>query len=422
MLPAVATTSCTSCDTVSPLYAPADGVNLGTAISSTYGDGSGWVGTLCQTNVSVAGLPTADLMFACINTNNEFFDNSECEFETGLSNSQGILGFSPNAQSPAQLFFDQIRAAAGLANVFTIQLCALAGRLWLGGYDTNFMSGSITYLPSDQENYYYLVTATSLNVGNTAIGTDFGQTLVDSGTTEIVLLSTMYNTFVSTLTKLPNWTKIFPKDFFTSGDCYSQSQYSRQQIDTMLPQMNLTIGTTSFISNATSSYILFEYALNGDQITGLYCPGIDTNTDFTILGYAWMNAWTVVFDRAASTVGVAPTKNCDFFWEPAACVCSVPCGGGTANCYVCVDATLQTVANSQCSNLPQPADNNQPCNTQSCSTGTTAKPSGSGVSSAGGTTEAGGTVSTTEAAEHNFAPKLQVSIIVFLWALLVLLR
>lgn len=186
---AVASDRCTSCRGIHPLYVPSSGmVDQNIAVSSKYGDGSGWTGRALLDYVSVPALPantpSTGLIFAAIDVELKgFFSASPCPDMNQAITYQGIIGFAyaSIAVEGTQGFWTQLQQSNGntIPNVFTIQMCLTSGRLWMGGYDTNFFTSNLQYT-SVIDTSYYVVDLSTMGVGGQATGltsADFGQTV-----------------------------------------------------------------------------------------------------------------------------------------------------------------------------------------------------------------------------------------------------
>lgn len=123
---AVASSLCTTCTGVTPLFTETAANLVGTAnaVQSLYGTGTvGWTGSAYTETVSL-GTPTAtaSVIIAGINTQMAFFQTAGCDVATAAGNTnQGIMGFAypALAVSPTQSFFSQWQAqTTGNADVF----------------------------------------------------------------------------------------------------------------------------------------------------------------------------------------------------------------------------------------------------------------------------------------------------------------
>ncbi len=118
---------------------------------------------------------------------------------------QGILGlgYTVLAVPPTQSWMDLLAASGGAPDVFTIQLCATGGRFWLGGYDSSFFNGSLSYTPIVQK-VWYIVRMNDLQFNGHSVGvTSFGSVIVDSGTTALVLPPSVYTALIAMSMRTP---------------------------------------------------------------------------------------------------------------------------------------------------------------------------------------------------------------------------
>jgi hypothetical protein len=95
------------------------------------------------------------------------------------------------------LFDDMV--SQGVHNSFALQLCDVttdtsqSGRLWIGGYDSNYTASAMQYVPLVSQDYYS-VAMSGFNVNGQALSgfSQFSEgTIVDSGTTLIILKSSV---------------------------------------------------------------------------------------------------------------------------------------------------------------------------------------------------------------------------------------
>jgi cathepsin D len=248
----------------------------GTDFNITYGSG-GVTGYFSTDSVTIGGLTATGVSFG------------EIMVEDGLSfvaaKFDGICGMafqsiSVDAEIPAFYYFHQ----QGLIgqNMFSVYLTPTAGQtgsaLILGGIDTQYYTGAITYVNLSQEDYY-MVSIDSLTYNGTAYGGSGINGIVDTGT--------------SLLVGNPGWISTLLEAFPGTVTC--------DMIST-LPPIIVTLGGTAFPIPA-SSYVL---DIEGECLLGVM--SLEFPPDFgnaMILGDVFIRTYYTVFDLGNQRVGFA---------------------------------------------------------------------------------------------------------------------
>jgi len=318
----VASSKCTDCG-VTPLYTPgAMAVDQMTMANSQYGSGS-WTGEVYQDSVGFASDPTVPLKFAAITTQTNFFGPMMCEAGGGY---QGIMGLDrAKSELPGtNAFFDQFVSARGIADVFATELCDTTGTLWLGGYDAKAATGAPQYTPFTTDiasSYYYTVDLESIAVAGAsapvavASGAMFPDTVVDTGTTALVLTSGAFTSLTNDIASSPGFSKIFGSvgaSWFSSQLPCGAAGTSKADIDAALPTLTLTFGKGPGITiemAPSESYLV--------PVTGYgWCALMTTAPSgqqfplAAILGSPFLRSQITIFDRANSRIGFAPHTAC----------------------------------------------------------------------------------------------------------------
>ena len=333
---AVASSNCSQCTIpsmnggastpVTPVYMPGStATDLMSTVQAQYALGQ-WTGELYQDTVSLKGVNAqTTLKLAAIQTQSQFFTASGCNFGAVAFQPEGIAGFGPDdlATMQEQVFVNRLAAQMAVPHVFAVELCPIGGQLWVGGYDAQKaqVTGDVHYTPLTA-SHYYSIGLGDMALGGTSLGfgaTDFRTSIVDTGSTGIVLPTAIFNTLVQTIGNNQTFAGGFPgstSGWLAGANCF-QSKYTSAQLDAMLPGLSLTLpdangGTFQISLTATESYL----APSGDG-TGntYYCAGILENTAAagvgTILGVASMSAHLVIFDVANSRIGFATQSFCN---------------------------------------------------------------------------------------------------------------
>jgi len=162
----------------------------------------------------------------------------------------------------------------------------------------------------------------------------FGETIVDSGTTELTLPTDVYNNLGNQLLSNSIFAWNFPT-IFSGDDCYTPTDgLSPDQLNTQLPQLTITLGSgATLYLDPVGSYL--RPIVPSDLSSICYVLGIaPTSNANTILGWAVMNQYTTIFDRANQRIGFAPTQNCGSSNQvpSAAGVWKVTATGSCTNC------------------------------------------------------------------------------------------
>lgn len=328
----VAATGC-SCGSASPLYTPGTtAVNEHTTTSSQFGSGS-WAGAVYQDSVALGTSASTPVKLVAISTQQQFFEPIQCDSKSG--GTQGVIGFGPGASAVQGTngFFDDFVATTKLPDVFATQLCETTGTLWLGGYDPAATTAAPQYTPFSSDvasQYYYSVSLSAITVNGTTVPVPSGQyadSVVDTGTSELLLGTTAFNAISTAIAGDAGFTKLIPGGaaFFptvnpaaTDGhpsvdsgglSCATLSQ-TKAELDATLPPLTLTFGSVSIQAVATESYL---FTVGGGQ----WCPamvGIDNDPQqfplASILGAPLLRSNVVIFDRAQKRIGFAPHAPC----------------------------------------------------------------------------------------------------------------
>ncbi len=318
----VAATACTGCAGagVSPLYAPGPtAVGLGLTRSETFGDGSSWSGTVFRDSVSLAANAVL-LPFVAITSQHKFFVPAACNFVNVPDTYQGIIGLggAALAVSDTGSYLDTLERTSTLGDAFAVQLCESGGRLWLGGYDPAFAAAAPLFTPLIAASPFYAVALSDMRVGGTSLGVGpatFGDTLVDIGTTALILPDAAFSALATAVAAHPVFQQNFGSpSFFAGTSCILPSQgLTKGQLDAMLPTLTLvfpssTGKTVTVELPATESYLLHQDDTQGNAY---YCSGIErAGSSPTIIGANALHTLLTVFDRQHGQVGFAPQQGC----------------------------------------------------------------------------------------------------------------
>jgi cathepsin D len=255
----------------------------GTVLNITYGSG-GIYGFLSKDNLQVAGLTVKSVTFG------EVTKESGVSFD--VSKFDGILGLAyqsisaDGVEPPFEVAVDQGVIAD---NSFSFYLTSNPGStgsvLILGGTDSNYYTGTLTYHPIAAD-YYYLIKVASVAVGSTTIGVSNFYGIVDSGTSVLVGSASLVDKI---LAQLPD--KI---------TCDSVSS---------LPNLVFTIDSATY-TIPPSAYVL-EVTVLGQKQCEMGIMSIDFPPSFgetLILGDTFIREYYTHFDIANNQIGFAKAK------------------------------------------------------------------------------------------------------------------
>jgi len=191
----------------------------------------------------------------------------------------------------------------------------VGGRVWWGGWDPAAVSGSPAYTPTIQSSPYYAVTLSDLKIGGSSLGfgaAAFGDTLVDTGTTALLLPAAAFNALAASVASHPTFQQNFgAASWFSGQTCDTTNGLTKAQLDQALPPLTLVFpamggGSFSVQLPATDSYLLQQ---DDDMGNAYYCPGIAPAT-MTIIGANAMHTLVTIFDREHGAVGFVPQQGC----------------------------------------------------------------------------------------------------------------
>eukprot|EP01114_Cavostelium_apophysatum_P013049 TRINITY_DN3078_c0_g1_i1.p1 TRINITY_DN3078_c0_g1~~TRINITY_DN3078_c0_g1_i1.p1 ORF type:complete len:586 (+),score=131.58 TRINITY_DN3078_c0_g1_i1:50-1759(+) len=269
-----------------------------------YGDGSFLQGPLTEDVFTLGGL-SAKVMFGQIKMESEGF---------GGTTTDGILGMAYHALDPidGDDVFAKLVEANKINNAFSMCLGPDGGMLTLGGADDNYSAGEMVYTPITSETYY-VVEMNDVLVGGQSIGLppsyyNDDQTIVDSGTTLLLLGETAFNAMVSTFQTTVCQEHALDgvcnpdsdgNTIFTPGMCSGITP----DIIALFPNISFNLAGAGNLSVPPEMYF-FGYK-------GYYCFGISPVDGVgAILGDVFMQNFNVLFDRENKRVGFAPVQNC----------------------------------------------------------------------------------------------------------------
>jgi hypothetical protein len=329
---AVAAAACGNCNDASPRYTPGPGATAtGQQTSALYGGGQGWRGPVYTDVVSLGhGVAPVRMNIAAITAQTlqradaqPFLAPSRCSGAPIANSQQGIFGLGgPNAGAPNTDAYvaSMVGATAG---VFAVQMCDTDGRAWFGGYDPASLDGAPVYTPLVDARDYYVVEVIDVRLdGVTAAlsASDFGLTLVDTGTSITLLPGRAFDALSEIIETDPVFQHTFGQGFFTGGSCLgAPPDMDAAALDAALPRLTVVLpgkGNPEVTLDlpATESYLTPTRAPGGKVV---YCPALAPSTAATrgattILGSSLLHSHVTIFDRPGKQVGFAPQRACAF--------------------------------------------------------------------------------------------------------------
>ncbi len=295
--------------------------------SMRYGDGSGIAGGLHRDWISVGdGSLGVQYTFGSITAQEGNFEPEELDGILGIG--YAALNCNPTCHPS---FIDSLVTSNELPDLFALCLAGLDGRystFEIGEVVDSKYTGTMHWLPVLEATYYVVPRPGALYVGETEVvgcsppwvdvtadhscdDADWGQVIVDSGSTEIVLNAPLYAATLDLLETLSPLTE--GRTCMEFPDDYDPTLF----FPTLRFHFTDEDGAPFDLTLSAAEYML----KHRDQDTPLgrtrFCVGIASGgAGRTILGDVLMQAYYSVFDRrptpssSAGRVGFAPVTEC----------------------------------------------------------------------------------------------------------------
>jgi hypothetical protein len=295
----VAAATCTNCS-VSPEYT--GGTDLHATASSQYGSGS-WKGEVFEDTATMGNRAPVTLDFASITSQTSFFQGP------GF---QGILGLGPDALLlPHTTSYLTTSIAAGMTAQLGFQLCPDDGTMWLGGYDAAAATAAPSFAPIVSGAPYYMINVAGASVSGSAslTSTDFGPTIIDTGTTQTFVPTTVLSAVTTAVTASAGYTAAFGSQALSGGACLNTAM-SSAELDAALPPLSLSFGSGTPISlPATRSYL---FAQGGGQYCFMFADSSQLfgGQKVSLFGNTLLAGMITIFDIANKQIGFAPQTGC----------------------------------------------------------------------------------------------------------------
>lgn len=245
---AVADQSCSNCG-VSPAYMSAGATDLHQAASAQYGSGS-WKGEVFEDGAVMGTRAAVALDFASITSQTGFFQGPAF---------QGILGLGPDGLLlPHTTSYLTKLIATGMTGQVAFQLCPDSGTMWLGGFDPAAATGAPAFTPLSSAAPYYIVGvgAASMGSGAALTGSDFGPTIIDTGTTQTFVPTAVLTAVSNAVSGSAGYTSAFGTQTLDNANGLTTTM-TAAQLDQALPPLSVTFagGAAPISIPATSSYL-----------------------------------------------------------------------------------------------------------------------------------------------------------------------
>jgi len=298
----VASATCTNCNT-HPAYTPGMAMDLHQTASSQYGSGS-WKGEVFEDSAVMGTRGSVKLDFASITSQTGFFQGSGY---------QGILGLGPDGLLlPYTTSYLTKLIAGGMAGEVAFQLCPDNGTMWLGGFDAAAATAAPAFTPISSAAPYYIVGVGAASVSGTAslTGTDFGPTIIDTGTTQTFVPTAVLTAVISGVKGSSGYTAAFGTQTLADGACLNTTM-TTAQLDAALPPLSLSFAgsSTPLAIPATQSYLF-------DQGGGSYCFMFSDSSQLfqgqkvSLFGNTLLAGLLTVVDIGHKQMGFALQKGC----------------------------------------------------------------------------------------------------------------
>jgi len=300
---AVASAMCSNCN-VTPAYSGAGATDLHQTASAQYGSGS-WQGEIFEDGAVMGTRASVALDFASITSQKGFFQGPAF---------QGILGLGPDGLLlPHTTSYLTKLIGTGMTGQVAFQLCADSGTMWLGGFDPAAATSAPAFTPLNSGAPYYIVSvgAASMGSGAALTGSDFGPTIIDTGTTQTFVPTAVLTAVSNAVSGSAGYKSAFGTQTLDNMNGLTTTM-TAAQLDQALPPLSVTFaGAATPISiPATSSYLadfgngtyLFTFA-DSSQLFG-------SSQKVSLFGNTLLSGLLTVVDVDHKQMGFAPQAGC----------------------------------------------------------------------------------------------------------------
>ena len=256
-------------------------------VDSTYLDSS-FVDTVARTETLTMGSYSGSTAFGAAYAASSDFIVAGADGIWGMSRPNPNWVFLQNG--PLGTLFN-----AGMPKQFAMCMSSTGGDLHLGGYDSSYADGTISWFTFDAGASHYNLPLTAISVGSSAVSGSSGSVIFDSGSTFSLLPTSVYNGLVSAIE--------------SACPACSTAVFTSNSYQSVNPADYPTI-TLSFtaISGSTVTYSLTgaQYLWANPSNANQYTAGFEDSGSSTtwLFGQSFMRNWYTIFDVAYGVVGI----------------------------------------------------------------------------------------------------------------------
>jgi hypothetical protein len=252
----------------------------GSTWTISYGDGSGASGNVGTDTVNIGGAIVQNQVIELATTvSSEFISDLACDGLVGLAYS----GLNQVKPTQAKTFFDNVKPSLSQP-IFAADLKAGGGQFNFGYINSAAYKGSLTYASVLTNTGFWQFQPTSYVVGSSTVAGNGITAVADTGTSIILLPSSLATTY---------WNQV-------TGATYASGIWTFPCSST-LPNFGFVVGGTTLTVQGS----LMNYA----SIGGGRCFGAIQsigNTNYMILGDTMFKAQYVAFNLGTNQIGFAP--------------------------------------------------------------------------------------------------------------------
>eukprot|EP00182_Erythrolobus_australicus_P004210 CAMPEP_0185833884 /NCGR_PEP_ID=MMETSP1353-20130828/3631_1 /TAXON_ID=1077150 /ORGANISM="Erythrolobus australicus, Strain CCMP3124" /LENGTH=484 /DNA_ID=CAMNT_0028532223 /DNA_START=55 /DNA_END=1512 /DNA_ORIENTATION=- len=266
-----------------------------------YADGAGASGSLIHDAFELgSGAVKAHVVFAGI-----FEDSSDFERE----NVDGIMGLSPanTACHPScfpSVLSSVIEQNSGVENTLALCFTPRSGVLSLGGVPKSMITEEPTWFAYSSSLYYDVSMSSTMYVGNEAVQMTVGKTIVDSGTTLLVVPPSLFSKLQVIFES--NYCDVLGMcgsgdHWFLPGGCFIADGFP---LSSLPPLKFELLGKQNMQLVLEPEIYMLEYIVENEKYL---CFGIQEMNFMNeiILGNTVMLKYATIYDRSAQRVGFA---------------------------------------------------------------------------------------------------------------------
>ncbi len=317
----VVSSKCTDCDVTSTYKPGTSSRDDGIKFEADYGMGE-WLGELTNDVVSFAGGPSVNMAFGAVYDQKDWIAGNVCDLtasEPGPPINQATMGLGgpANLLNGTDSWVEKANSSFAYPAI-TFGLCDQNGAIYLGGYPENNAASTLIYTPmvSAEETPYIAVAMEGMSVADTDIGaklSDFGYTIIDTGSTAITFPPDVYAAIASGISS--GTSGAITQDFFDQGQCIAQANTAVSDLNEQAPSLTFNFYNAANASSfntltvpAANSYLLAQSDGNGGLVVCPLMVNSGSDNPQTLLGNTIMRGFLTIFDYEKQQVGFALSK------------------------------------------------------------------------------------------------------------------